>query len=80
MSISPHLADFDVDPETKRILNVALEMTHLSPRRCRMMANVRADPAEPSPELSIPNAAAQTRMVSVTKIRLDRHKSTRPYK
>ena len=54
-------------------------------RRRRMMANVRAErllkiPAEPSPELRIPNAAAQTRMVSVAKIRLDRRKSTRLFK
>ena len=37
-------------------------------------------PAEPSPELRIPNAAAQTRIVSVAKIRLDRRKSTRLFK
>jgi len=36
--------------------------------------------AESSPELRIPNAAAQTRMVSVAKIRLDRRKSTRLFK
>ena len=40
-----------------------------------MMANVRAErllktPAEPSPELRITNAAAQTRVVSVAGIRL----------
>jgi len=51
----------------------------------RMMADVRAErllkiPAEPSPELRIPNAAAQRRMVSVAKIRLDRRKSTRLFK
>src|SRR5258708_3218953 len=54
-------------------------------RRRRMMANVRAErllkiPAEPSPELRIPGAAAQTRVVSVAKIRLDRRKSTRLFK
>jgi len=53
-------------------------------RRRRMMANVRAEcllkiPAEPSPEL-VPGAAAQTRMISVAKIRLDRRKSTRLFK
>ena len=32
------------------------------------------------PELRIPNAAAQTRVVSVAKIRLDRLKSTRSFK
>ena len=51
----------------------------------RRRANVRAErllkiPAEPSPELRIPGAAAQTRMVSVAKIRLDRRKSTRLFK
>src|SRR6266576_2482243 len=49
-------------------------------RRRRMMANVRAErllkiPAEPSPELRIP--AAQTRMVSVAKIRLGSWESAR---
>ena len=49
------------------------------------MANVRAErllkiPPEPSPELRIPGAAAQTRMISVAKIRLDRRKSTRLFK
>src|SRR5712691_7211518 len=44
-------------------------------RRRRMMANVRAErllkiPAEPSPELRIPGAAAQTRVVSLAGIRL----------
>jgi len=27
MAIAPYLDDFDVDPETKRVLEVALEMT-----------------------------------------------------
>jgi len=27
MAIAPYLEDFDVDPETKRVLEVALEMT-----------------------------------------------------
>jgi hypothetical protein len=35
---------------------------------------------EPSAELRIPNAAAQTRMVSVAKSQLDRRKSTRLFK
>src|SRR6266446_10123216 len=44
-------------------------------RRRRMMANVRVErllkiPAEPSPELLIPGAAAQTRVVSMAAIRL----------
>jgi len=30
MSIPPYLLDFDVDSETKRVLNVALEMAQLS--------------------------------------------------
>jgi hypothetical protein len=62
-------------------------------RRRRMMANARAErllkiPAEPSPELinrwrcssRIPNAAAQTRIVSKARIRLDSRKSVRSFK
>ena len=54
-------------------------------RRRRVMANVRAErllktPAEPGPELRIAGAAAQTRVVSMAKIRLDRRKSTRLFK
>src|SRR6516164_7414044 len=54
-------------------------------RRRRMMANARAErllkfPAEPSPELRIPGAAAQTRMVSEARIRLGPRKSARPFK
>ena len=30
MSITPYLGDFDVNPETKRVLGVALEMTRVS--------------------------------------------------
>jgi hypothetical protein len=30
MSITPYLGDFDANPETKRILGVALEMTRVS--------------------------------------------------
>jgi hypothetical protein len=30
MSITPYLDDFGVDPETKRVLGVALEMTRVS--------------------------------------------------
>jgi hypothetical protein len=30
LPITPHLDDFDVDPETKRVLGVALEMTRVS--------------------------------------------------
>src|SRR5215813_1431080 len=54
-------------------------------RRRRMMANVRAEgllkiPAEPSPELRIPGAAAQTRVVSMAGIRLGSWESSRPFK
>jgi len=57
----------------------------VSSRRRRMMANARAErllkiPAEPSPELRIPGAAAQTRGVSLAGIRLDSRKSVRPFK
>ena len=50
-----------------------------------MMANVRAErllkiPAEPSPELRIPNAAAQTRVVSMAAIRLGSWESVRAFK
>src|SRR5215831_17666205 len=51
-------------------------------RRRRMMANVRAErllkiPPEPSPELLIPGAAAQTRVVSLAGIRLGSWESAR---
>ena len=54
-------------------------------RRRRMMANVRAErllkiPAEPSPELRIPAAAAQTRVVSMAGIRLGSWESARAFK
>src|SRR5262249_48738779 len=54
-------------------------------RRRRMMGNVRAErllkiPAEPSPELRIPNAAAQTRAVSLAGIRLGCWESARAFK
>jgi len=54
-------------------------------RRRRMMANVRAErllkiPAEPSPELLIPGAAAQTRVVSMAGIRLGSEESARAFK
>jgi hypothetical protein len=48
-------------------------------RRRRMMANVRAE--QPSAELPIPNAAAaQPRIVSKAKIRLNSRKSVRSFK
>src|SRR6266404_1847243 len=54
-------------------------------RRRRTMANVLAEhllkiPAEPSPELRIPGAAAQTRIVSVAEIRRGSGKSARAFK
>src|SRR5207245_3681083 len=54
-------------------------------RRRRTMANVLAEhllkiPAEPSPELRIPGAAAQTRNVSVAEIRRGSGKSARAFK
>src|SRR5215469_8406515 len=50
-----------------------------------MMAKVRAErlrkiPAEPSPELRIPAAAAQTRVVSLAGIRLGSWESARAFK
>ena len=30
MSVTPYLSEFDADPETKRVLAVALEMTRVS--------------------------------------------------
>src|SRR5215471_7958383 len=54
-------------------------------RRRRMMANVGAErllkiPAEPSAELLIPGAAAQTRVVSMAGIRLGSWESARAFK
>src|SRR5215813_4259641 len=54
-------------------------------RRPCMMANVRAErllkiPAEPSPELRIPGAAAQTRVVSMVGIRLGSWESAPAFK
>src|SRR6516164_4626529 len=54
-------------------------------RRRRMMANVGAErllkiPAEPSPELRIPGAAARTRVVSMAGIRLGSWESARAFK
>ena len=54
-------------------------------RRRRRMANVRAErllkiPAEPSPELRIPGAAAQTRVVSLAEIRFGSWESARSFK
>src|SRR6516164_6531465 len=54
-------------------------------RRRRVMANGRAErllkiPAEPGPELRIPGAAAQTRVVSVAGIRLGSGEFARAFK
>jgi hypothetical protein len=52
-------------------------------RRRRMMANVKRllkIPAEPSPELRIPGAAAQTRVVSMAGIRLGSGECARAFK
>ena len=54
-------------------------------RRRRMMANVRAErllkiPAEPSPELRIPGAAAQTRVVSLAEIGFGSYESAQLFK
>src|SRR4029077_17934943 len=53
-------------------------------RRRRMMASVRPrllkTPAEPSPELRISAAAAQTRVVSIAGIRLGSWESPRAFK
>ena len=75
---------FAVKVESGRVLvNVAAPSGQFVPsRRRRMMANVRAErllktPAEPSPELRIPGAAAQTRVVSMAGIRLGSWESAR---
>src|SRR5262245_12933455 len=67
--------------------HLLIERDHgqLPSRRRRMTANVRAErslkiPAEPSPELRIPGAAAQTRVVSMAGIRLGSWESARAFK
>src|SRR5207344_2558102 len=50
---------------------------HDGQRRCRTLLKI---PAEPSPELLIPGAAAQTRMVSMAAIRLGSWESARAFK
>ena len=49
-------------------------------RRRRMVANVRADPGRTQPRAAYPGAAAQTRVVSKARIRLDSRKSVRSFK
>jgi hypothetical protein len=51
--------------------------------RMTVLTNVRANillRSWPRPELHLPGGAAQTRIVSVTRIRLDSRKSARPFK
>src|SRR6266853_3742929 len=62
-------------PPADHLLNERDRGQFVPSRRRRMMANVHAErllkiPAEPSPELRIPGAAAQTRVVSKARIRL----------
>ena len=62
-------------PPADHLLNERDRGQFVPSRRRRMMANLRAErllkiPAEPSPELRIPGAAAQTRVVSMAGIRL----------
>src|SRR6478672_9140921 len=62
-------------PPADHLLNERDRGQFVPSRRRRVMANVRAErllktPAEPSPELRIPGAAAQTRVVSMAGIRL----------
>jgi hypothetical protein len=71
-------------PPADHLLNERDRGQFVPSRRRRMMANFRAEcllkiPAEPSPELRIPNAAAQTRIVSKARIRLDSRKSVRSF-
>src|SRR5437588_3635149 len=60
-------------PPADHLLNERDRGQFVHTRRRRMMANVRAErllkiPAEPSPELLIPGAAAQTRVLSLAGI------------
>ena len=57
MAIAPYLDDFDVDPETKRVLDVALEMTRAaldSPTTLRMESSPRKSSNLPGPVSGIP--------------------------
>src|SRR5207302_10900544 len=72
-------------PPADHLLNERDHGQFVPSRRRRMMANVRAErllkiPAEPSPELRIPGAAAQTRVVSMAGIRLGSWESARAFK
>src|SRR5436853_4496888 len=72
-------------PPADHLLNERDRGQFVPSRRRRVMANVRAErllkiPAEPSPELRIPGAAAQTRVVSMAGIRLGSWESARAFK
>jgi hypothetical protein len=72
-------------PPADHLLNERDRGQFVPSRRRRMMANVRAErllkiPAEPSPELLIPGAAGQTRIVSMAGIRLGSWESARAFK
>jgi hypothetical protein len=72
-------------PPPDHLLNERDRGQFVPSRRRRMMANVGAEPllkipAEPGPELRIPAAAAQTRVVSRAGIRLGSWESARAFK
>src|SRR5437660_12615074 len=72
-------------PPADHLLNERDRGQFVPSRRRRVMANVRAErllkiPAESSPELRIPGAAAQTRVVSLAAIRLGSWESARAFK
>ena len=72
-------------PPADHLLNERDRGQFVPSRRRRMMANVCVErllkiPAEPSPELRIPGAAAQTRVVSMAGIRLGSWESARAFK
>ena len=72
-------------PPADHLLNERDRGQFVPSRRRRMMAKVRVErllkiPAEPSPELRISAAAAQTRVVSLAGIRLGSWESARAFK
>src|SRR5438034_3769946 len=72
-------------PPADHLLNERDRGQFVPSRRRHMMANVRVErllkiPAEPSPELRIPGAAAQTRAISLAAIRLGSWESARAFK
>jgi hypothetical protein len=70
----------------RRIISGSAEITAIRAlQRCRSMAKLRhitlaEDPGSTRPERHFPSGAAQTRIVSVARIRLDPRKSVRPFK